>query len=75
MKFTSNRREGVLLMKREAAMPKRPRANPKVLGRVLRILFESYPVLSEFFEARGVRLVSLGQTPLFDYGGAVGIEF
>ena len=37
--------------------------------------FESYPVLSEFFEARGVRLVSLGQTPLFDYGGAVGIEF
>ncbi|MBR6744829.1 MAG: hypothetical protein IKM00_06410 [Clostridia bacterium] len=30
--------------------------------------------LTEFFESRGVRLVSLAQTPLFDYGGAVDIE-
>ena len=36
--------------------------------------FEGYSMLSKFFEARRVRLVSLGQTPLFDYGGAVDIE-
>ena len=34
-----------------------------------------YALLEAFFGARGVRLVSLGQTPLFDYGGAVDIEF
>ena len=37
--------------------------------------FERYPELKGFFEARDVRLVSLGQTPLFDYGGAVDIDF
>ena len=36
--------------------------------------FEGYPALSAFFGARGVRLVSLGQGALFDYGGAVDIE-
>ena len=36
--------------------------------------FAGYPALAEFFGARGVRLVSLGQTPLFDYGGAIDIE-
>ena len=36
--------------------------------------FEGYPALAAFFGARGVRLVSLGQGPLFDYGGAVDIE-
>ena len=35
---------------------------------------EECPALSAFFGARGVRLVSLGQEPLFDYGGAVDIE-
>ncbi len=37
--------------------------------------FEQYPTLAEFFGARGVRLISLGESPLFDYGGAVDIEF
>ena len=36
--------------------------------------FEGYSMLSDFYGARGVRLVSLGNTPLFDYGGAVDIE-
>ena len=36
---------------------------------------EGYSALSAFFGARGVRLVSLGQGPLFDYGGAVDIDF
>jgi hypothetical protein len=36
--------------------------------------FGQYSVLAEFFGARGVALVSLGQTPLFDYGGAVDVE-
>ena len=36
--------------------------------------FAGYPALAEFFGARGVRLVSLGQAPLFDYGGAIDIE-
>lgn len=36
---------------------------------------EEYSALTDFFGARGVRLVSLGQGPLFDYGGAVDIEF
>ena len=36
--------------------------------------FGQYSVLAEFFGARGVGLVSLGRTPLFDYGGAVDIE-
>lgn len=36
--------------------------------------FGQYSELTEFFGAHGVRLVSLGQTPLFDYGGAVDIE-
>ena len=36
--------------------------------------FEGYPALAEFFAVRGVRPVSLGKTPLFDYGGAVDIE-
>jgi hypothetical protein len=36
--------------------------------------FGQYSVLAEFFGARGVALVSLGRTPLFDYGGAVDIE-
>ena len=35
---------------------------------------DGYSVLSRFFESLGVRLVSLAQTPLFDYGGAVDIE-
>ena len=37
--------------------------------------FEQYHALAEFFGSRGVRLVSLGQTPLFDYGGTVDVEF
>jgi hypothetical protein len=37
--------------------------------------FEGYSSLSAFFGARGVRLVSLGKGPLFDYGGAVDIDF
>ncbi len=37
--------------------------------------FSGYSALAEFFGSRGVRLVSLGQTPLFDYGGAIDIEF
>ena len=37
--------------------------------------FEGYSALSAFFGARGVRLVSLGKGPLFDYGGAVDIDF
>ena len=36
--------------------------------------FGQYSELKEFFGARGVRLVSLGLAPLFDYGGAVDIE-
>lgn len=36
--------------------------------------FGQYQALAEFFESRGVRLVSLGDAPLFDYGGAVDIE-
>lgn len=37
--------------------------------------FEQYGLLEAFFGARGIRLISLGQTPLFDYGGAIDIEF
>ena len=36
--------------------------------------FERYPELKGFFEARDVRLVSLGKEPLFDYGGAISVE-
>ena len=36
--------------------------------------FGQYHALAEFFGSRGVRLVSLGDAPLFDYGGAVDIE-
>ena len=36
---------------------------------------EGYSALADFFGVRGVRLVSLGQGTLFDYGGAVDIEF
>ena len=32
-------------MSKQANMPKRPKANPKVLGRVLKMLFRFYPVL------------------------------
>lgn len=35
---------------------------------------KGYSALADFFGARGVRLVSLGREPLFDYGGAVDIE-
>ena len=35
---------------------------------------DGYSALADFFGARGVRLVSLGQEPLFDYGGAIDIE-
>ena len=35
---------------------------------------EGYSALADFFGVRGVRLVSLGKGPLFDYGGAVDIE-
>ena len=33
-----------------------------------------FPALEAFFRARGVRLISLAETPLFDYGGAIDIE-
>ena len=33
--------------------------------------FRQYEVLSDFFERQGVSLISLGDSPLFDYGGAV----
>ena len=36
--------------------------------------FDQYPALAAFFGTRGVRLVSLGEAPLFDYGGAVDVE-
>ena len=36
--------------------------------------FDQYSALTAFFGTRGVRLVSLGEEPLFDYGGAIEIE-
>ena len=33
--------------------------------------FAQYALLKDFFAARGVSLVSLGENPLFDYGGAI----
>ncbi len=37
--------------------------------------FEQYCELRQFFGKRGIRLVSLGDTPLFDYGGAVAAKY
>ena len=36
-------------------------------------LFEQYEMLKDFFARRGVSLVSLGNEPLFDYGGAIAV--
>ena len=49
--------------------------NERTLGFFGRIEdLPGYSALAEFFGARGVALVSLGQKPLFDYGGALDIE-
>ena len=49
--------------------------NEKTLGFFGKIEnFEGYPALAAFFGERGIQLISLGQGPLFDYGGAVDIE-
>ena len=46
--------------------------NEKTLGFFGNIeAFAQYEALKSFFASRGVSLVSLGKTPLFDYGGAV----
>ncbi len=37
--------------------------------------FAQYELLKDFFRRRGVSLVSLGDSPLFDYGGAISILF
>ena len=35
--------------------------------------FDQYSALADFFGKHGVRLVSLGEAPLFDYGGAIDV--
>ena len=35
--------------------------------------FAQYALLKDFFAAHGVSLVSLGENPLFDYGGAIAV--
>ena len=37
-------------------------------------LFEQYEMLRDFFARRGVSLISLGNEPLFDYGGAIDVS-
>ena len=39
------------------------------------VVLGQYGALADFFEKRGVRLVSLGEGTIFDYGGAVPFEF